>query len=393
MLYQRTRHQINYPETYDLIFDRLRKELQSAINTGRPIKHLILLLGIPIAYPVSERCSFTSGPRVAVRTRLTSYIAAIDVAGDHLQKPHHGSRQTAQQEIRLWYVKLSTPASANSVFCVSCSSADYSRNKNVAGSFFNHFDGSIDLLDDLDDHYTARIHKKERKFLIEKLQAIAAEFSARITILGGDVHLAALGRFYSNPHLNIPVEHDHRYMVNVISSAITNKPPPAAVANLLARRNKIHHLDADTDETLLSFFNKDPGDSNKTAGFNKVTMPSRNFAILTENSPNNPPSGNSEAAAGAAADDTEPSFTGRGGHNFLHRGEVDAGTTHKAASTAHGRGNDGSLDVCIRVEIDQHDKEGKTEGYGLSVPLLHYTKPTAPAVDSVPGGQEAPPAS
>ncbi|CRJ86164.1 hypothetical protein BN1723_000086, partial [Verticillium longisporum] len=37
------------------------------------------------------------------------------------------------------------------------------------------------------------------------------------------------------------------------------------------------------------------------------------------------------------------------------------------------------LDIVIRVEIDQHDKEGKTDGYGLSVPLLHYTRPVTPA--------------
>ncbi len=49
---ERTRHQVNYPETYDLIFDRVRQELRDAANIGRPFRHLILLLGIPIAYPV-----------------------------------------------------------------------------------------------------------------------------------------------------------------------------------------------------------------------------------------------------------------------------------------------------------------------------------------------------
>ncbi|KAG7119916.1 hypothetical protein HYQ44_004412 [Verticillium longisporum] len=62
-----------------------------------------------------------------------------------------------------------------------------------------------------------------------------------------------------------------------------------------------------------------------------------------------------------------------------NRDDVDAGTLHRAASAAHGRLNDGSLDIVIRVEIDQHDKEGKTDGYGLTVPLLHYTRPVTPA--------------
>jgi PhoD related phosphatase len=82
-------------------------------------------------------------------------------------------------------------------------------------------------LDDLDDHYTAKTHKKERRDLVLRLQNLAAEFSVRVTILGGDVHLAACGRFYSNPKLGVPAIADHRYIANIISSAIVNKPPPA----------------------------------------------------------------------------------------------------------------------------------------------------------------------
>ena len=256
----------------------------------------------------------------------------------------------------------------------------------VGGGLFNQFDGSVDLLDDLDDHYTAKTHKHERRQLIERLQSIAAEFSVRVTILGGDVHLAALGRFYSNPKLKIPVEQDSRYMANVVSSAIVNKPPPQAVANLLAKRNKIHHLNHDTDETLLDIFNKDPGDSNKTINSNHCTMPSRNYAMLTENSPHN--SGqfaNGTATNGESAGTTngngEKSFVGEDGHSFLHAGELKAGTTHKAAlHEQHGAGNDCSLDIRINVEIDQHSREGRTESYGLTVPVLnHKQAAVAPA--------------
>ncbi|KAI5921458.1 hypothetical protein F4810DRAFT_678163 [Camillea tinctor] len=323
---ERTRHQVNYPETYDLIFNRVRQELGAAASAGRPFRHLILLLGIPIAYP-----------------RLT------------------------------WLENVfSSPLIAPIKFL--------NRRFGFGGGVFNHFDGSVDLLDDLDDHYTARTHKKERNTLVERLQTVCAEFSVRLTILGGDVHLAALGRFYSNPNLHIPTEADHRYMVNVVSSAIVNKPPPSAIANLLSSRNKIHHLNADTDETLMSLFDKDPGNSTKTMGSNHVTMPSRNYAILTENSPNNQAvtNGNGAVANGEANGETNGEttgnkFDGKDGHAFLHAGEDGAGTQHKAASfTTHGKGNDGSLDCCIRVEIDQHDKEGKTEPYGLTIPVLNY---------------------
>ncbi|KAI0171944.1 hypothetical protein GGR52DRAFT_580714 [Hypoxylon sp. FL1284] len=316
---ERTRHQVNYPETYDAIFTRVREELGAAMAGGQPYKHLILLLGIPIAYP-----------------RLT------------------------------WLENVfSSPLIAPVKFL--------NRRFGFGGGVFNHFDGSVDLLDDLDDHYTAKTHKKERNTLILRLQEVCAEFSVRLTILGGDVHLAALGRFYSNPNLHIPVEADHRYMVNVVSSAIVNKPPPAAIANLLASRNKIHHLDADTDETLMALFDKDPGDSNRTRSSNNVTMPSRNYALITENSPNNQEAATNGHAESAEGTSPENKFDGKDGHAFLSQGESGAGTKHKAAAfETHGKDHDGGLDVCVRVEIDQHDKEGKTEPYGLSIPVLDY---------------------
>ncbi|KAG9257830.1 putative transcription factor btf3 [Emericellopsis atlantica] len=331
---ERTRHQINYPETYDLIFKRVYDELRAAAASDKPITHLIVLLGIPIAYP-----------------RLT-WLENV------LRSPLAGPMKLMHKRFGL------------------------------GGALFNQFDGNFDLLDDLDDHYTARVHKAERSMLIHRLQEVGSEFSCRVTILGGDVHLAALGRFYSNPKLKIPVEQDHRYIANVVSSAIVNKPPPQAVANLLAKRNKIHHLDHDTDETLLDLFNKDPGDSTKTAGSNHCTMPSRNFASITENSPNNQPlagaNGETTNVNGGASEtngEAAPqSFIGKDGHSVLHQGEVGSGTKHKAASVeTHGRGNDGSLDVRINIEIDPSNRQGLTEGYGLSIPLLAYQKPTTPA--------------
>lgn len=217
--------------------------------------------------------------------------------------------------------------------------------------------------------------------LVHRLQELASEFSVRVSILGGDVHLAAVGRFYSNPKLNIPVANDYRYMVNIVSSAIVNKPPPQAVANLLARRNKIHHLDHDTDETLMNMFDKDPGDSNKTAASNKVTMPSRNWAMITENHNGAAQTVDAHGAAENPANGTldaenpssEPLPKVKDGHSALHRGEADAGTQHKAADyDKHGKGSDSSLDVCIRVEMDQHDAEGRTQPYGLTIPPLVY---------------------
>lgn len=313
---ERTRKQVNYPETYDLIFQRLRGEFSMA---KREIRHLILLLGVPIAYP---RLSWLEN---ILRSPIIAPIRFLN------------------------------------------------RRFGLAGGFFNKFDGTVEILDDLDDHYTAREHKRERKELILRLQELSKEFSIRITILGGDVHLGVIGRFYSMPR--IPVEQDHRYMANVISSAITNEPPAAAVANLLARRNKIHHLkDGATDETLMDLFDKQPGGKLKGAEWNKCTMPSRNYATITEVESTRESQNDAAMPANAIdgvhvgeADHDPQRYLGHDGHSALHRGEERTGTHHPAADGVSSRsGMIGGLDVSLRVEIDNRDRKGATEGYGFS---------------------------
>jgi hypothetical protein len=313
---ERTRKQVNYPETYDQIFERLNAEV--ATSNG-DIKPLILLLGVPIAYP-----------RLAW---LENIFSSPIVAPIRLLNKRFG----------------------------------------FGGGLFNNFDGNIDLLDDLDDHYTAKHHKAERKALILRLQEFSRRFSIRITILGGDVHLAACGRFYSRPKLNLEADHDPRYMANIISSAITNKPPPKAVANLLARRNKIHHLkDGNTDETLLRMFNKQPGGFPKSAEWNQCTMPSRNYACITE-VPGSTLQTNGHAKNGLLMALTTngmdvPEITwGKDGHTPLHAGEEGAGTDHPAADGINTQqGIPGGLNISIRVEIDNQNPDGQCEGYGFS---------------------------
>ena len=46
---ERTRHQVNYPETYDLIFERVQSDLSTA--SKNEVTNLLVLLGVPIAYP------------------------------------------------------------------------------------------------------------------------------------------------------------------------------------------------------------------------------------------------------------------------------------------------------------------------------------------------------
>lgn len=61
--------------------------------------------------------------------------------------------------------------------------------------------------------------------------------------------MAAVGQFFSNSKLQLTKDQDHRYMANVISSAIVNAPPPDMMGDILNKRNKLHHLDNEVSES------------------------------------------------------------------------------------------------------------------------------------------------
>ncbi|KAH8682408.1 hypothetical protein BX600DRAFT_376013 [Xylariales sp. PMI_506] len=219
---ERTRDEVIHEDTWKKLIDRCYAE----IIKGQT-KHLLVLLGVPIAYP---RLVWLEN---ILTSRLMDPVKALGKAG-------------------------------------------------LLGNFLNKFDGGVEVLDDLDDHWTAKNHKDERKFIIEDLQDLAADKSVRITILSGDVHLAAIGQFYSNPKLQIPKHKDFRYMPNVISSAIVNTPPPDLLADVLNKRNKVHHFDKETDENMIPIFTN--GVDGKSRN-NKHLLPHRNWCSIRPYSP------------------------------------------------------------------------------------------------------------
>ena len=107
-----------------------------------------------------------------------------------------------------------------------------------------------------------------------------------LILYSGDVHLAAVGQFYSNPKLKIAKDKDHRYMVNIISSAIVNTPPPSNMADILNKLNKTHHLDDETDENMIPMFTHDVNGSSRN---NKRLLPRRNWCSIREYYPGSTP--------------------------------------------------------------------------------------------------------
>ncbi|KAK7014992.1 C-CAP/cofactor C-like domain-containing protein [Favolaschia claudopus] len=131
-------------------------------------------------------------------------------------------------------------------------------------SFVNKFNADPELLDDLNDHWTARSHKKERNWFVEQLQKFAKIHRIRISFLSGDVHCAAVGVFKTlkvAKQAEIPPPEDHRYMINVVTSAIVNTPPPNAVitmvSSLASKNHKTMHA-VSTDESMIPIFATEP---------------------------------------------------------------------------------------------------------------------------------------
>lgn len=95
-----------------------------------------------------------------------------------------------------------------------------------------------------------------------------------------------MGQFYSNPKLGLAKHKDFRYMPNVISSAITNTPPPDLLADVLNKRNKVHHFDKETDENMIPVFAHGVDGKNRN---NKCLLPHRNWCSIRAYVPGHTP--------------------------------------------------------------------------------------------------------
>ncbi|KAF5365719.1 hypothetical protein D9758_003279 [Tetrapyrgos nigripes] len=209
---ERKKDQVCSPGQYQKVFERLNE-------LSPTVEHLIVQLGVPIAYP----------RMVFLESMLESKLNPLVALG------------------------------RNGALGLS--------------GFVNKFNADAELLDDLNDHWTARAHKKERNWFIEQLQKVAEAKRLRISFLSGDVHCGAVGLFKTLKEKNqpeVPPAQDPRYMVNVVTSAIVNTPPPAGVitmvSSLASKTHKtLHHIK--TDEIMMPVFQTETDGSSRKQKF------------------------------------------------------------------------------------------------------------------------------
>ncbi|KAK3845010.1 MAG: hypothetical protein J3R72DRAFT_436723 [Linnemannia gamsii] len=188
---ERTKNVVCSDQTYEVAFSKMYNEIPQGT------RHLLVQLGVPIAYP-----------RLVFAENLMGSVG--NVLG----------------------------------------------NLTGAKSVVNKINGEPELLDDLNDHWTAKAHKQERNRFITRLQNFANDRKIRVTFISGDVHCAGVGRFTAKIS---PPEKDPQLMYQVISSAIVNEPPPEGVIRLLHFQDKVHILEGrvKTYEDMYPMFTQD----------------------------------------------------------------------------------------------------------------------------------------
>ncbi|KAI8343960.1 hypothetical protein BC941DRAFT_341994 [Chlamydoabsidia padenii] len=214
---ERTKHDVCQPQSYDILFDTLYKTIPDTV------KHLLVLTGVPLIYP-----------------RLTLFEKAMDGASGF---------------------NLATIAGKTGAL------------GNIINGQLNKWNGDPELLDDMNDHWTAGNHEVERKRFIERLQQYAKDRSIRVSFLGGDVHCCGTGRLYSKD-MKEKEEADPHLMVQIVSSAIVNIPPPQALLAILNQNSSYVTFDPNTEEKMYNLFKKSPNGNNRQ---NKKLMGFRNY--------------------------------------------------------------------------------------------------------------------
>lgn len=91
----------------------------------------------------------------------------------------------------------------------------------------------------------------------------AKERSIRVSFLGGDVHCCCAGRLFSKDMAD-KEEGDPYLMVQIVSSAIVNAPPPQVLLTILNRNSSYETFDGNIEERMYNLFKKSPNGNSVT---------------------------------------------------------------------------------------------------------------------------------
>lgn len=225
---ERTVDTISLPRSYDI----MREQFQTEIAPST--KHMLVGTGVPLLYP-----------------RLT-------LAENALKAVH-------------------TVHSKLSAFALFQKSGAFQ-------SIMSPLANQPELMDDLGDHWTAETHEKERLRVIELFQELSKTRSIRVSFLGGDVHCCGSGRLKgTGDDVLSDVRKDPYFMLQVISSAIENGPPPDVVIVALHKCSQVVKVNPSSDEAMIDLFGRDAVANRSLSGRHKL-INRRNWATIHQDS-------------------------------------------------------------------------------------------------------------
>lgn len=122
---------------------------------------------------------------------------------------------------------------------------------NTLESILGMIPGQQELEDDLRDHWQSRPHRTERIRLIRRLLDFAREKKCRVTLLSGDVHVAALGSIESSVH---DMQGNTHVINQLTSSAIVHPAPSGAALYFLSQvAGDIETIERGINAQLIEF--------------------------------------------------------------------------------------------------------------------------------------------
>ncbi|KAL7749549.1 hypothetical protein RI367_005105 [Sorochytrium milnesiophthora] len=214
------------------------------------VEHLLFIAPLPLAYPAATM----DGAITAAATVAKAVNKFLHIAGHAIEyDPHLSDSDLYKEAVNIW--------------------------------------AEPELLDDLRDEWVSSNHLAEKALVLSNLQQIAQEKRMRVTIMSGDVHLAACGLLYTSTgetrannvtnsytldFLRTTMEKDHRLMFQIISTAIGNLPPPGIVATSLLNRTREVLVDEHTSERMLDIFQTGVNDEKQS---NKFYLRRRNWSL------------------------------------------------------------------------------------------------------------------
>jgi PhoD related phosphatase len=158
-------------------------------------------------------------------------LLALDMRSERQPELKRGAQYWPEQVVSqkswgavfAWLSDMESPATAPKHLMVMTSIPVVHPDFNLIEKLMSVLPGQQEIEDDLRDHWTSTPHRQERLRFIKRLLEFSAKSGCRVTLVSGDVHVAAVGVIESDRNDVAP---NARVINQLTSSGIVHPSPP-----------------------------------------------------------------------------------------------------------------------------------------------------------------------